>query len=81
MNKLEAIAQTQKRFTNLMDGKVIPSASVIDIIIYYEHLIDSNPAEVKYMSNIERNFEEQYIEEQLSEADYWDNDESNNFLQ
>lgn len=79
MTKLEAIAQTSKKFTNLMDGSVIPSAGVIDIIIYYEHLIDSNPVEVKYMSNIERKFEEQYIEEQLSEADYWDGDESQHY--
>lgn len=81
MTRLEAMAQTSKRFTNLMDGNVLPNASVLAIINYYEYLIDNNPAEVKYMSNIERNFEEQYIEEQLSEADYWDGDESNNFLQ
>lgn len=81
MTRLEAIAQTSKRFTNLMDGSVVPSANVIDIIIYYEHLIETNKAEVKYMSNIERNFEEQYIEEQLSEADYWDGDGSDKFLQ
>ena len=76
MTKLEAMAQTSKRFTNLMDGSVLPSASVLAIINYYEFLIDSNPVEVNYMSNIERNFEEQYIEEQLNEADYWDGDES-----
>lgn len=81
MNRLEAIAQTQKRFTNLMDGKVIPSASVIDIIIYYENLLETSKAEIKYMSNIESNFAEAEIEEQLSEADYWDGDESINFLQ
>lgn len=80
MTRLEAMTQTSKRFTNLMDGSVLPSASVLAIINYYEYLIDNNPAEVKYMSNIERKFEEQYIEEQLSEADYWDGDESDKFL-
>lgn len=80
MTRLEAMTQTSKRFTNLMDGSVLPSASVLAIINYYEYLIDNNPVEVKYMSNIERKFEEQYIEEQLSEADYWDGDESDKFL-
>ena len=79
MTKLEAMAQTSNRFTNLMDGSVLPSASVLAIINYYEYLIDNNPAEVKYMSNIERKFEEQYIVEQLSEADYWDGDESQHY--
>ena len=48
MNKLEAMTKTSKRFTNLMDGSVLPSASVIAIINYYEFLIDSNPVEIKY---------------------------------
>ena len=76
MNRLEAISQTQKRFTNLMDGKVIPSASVIDIIIYYENLLETSKAEIKYMSNIEKNFALQEAQELLDEADYWDGDES-----
>ena len=76
MTRLEAIAQTQKRFTNLMDGKVIPSASVIDIIIYYENLLETSKAEIKYMSNIEKNFALQEAQELLDEADYWDGDES-----
>ena len=81
MTKLEAMAKTSKAFTNLMDGSVLPKATVLDIINYYEYLIDNNPAEVKYMSNIEQNFAEAEIEEQLNEADYWDGDESDKFLQ
>jgi hypothetical protein len=76
MTKLEAMAQTSKRFTNLMDGSVLPSASVLAIINYYEFLIDSNPVEIKYQSGIEANFAEAEIEEMLEEADYWDGDES-----
>ena len=79
MTKLEAMAKTSKAFTNLMDGSVLPKATVLDIINYYEYLIDNNPAEVKYMSNIEQNFAEAEIEEQLNEADYWDGDESDKF--
>ena len=79
MNKLEAMTKTSKTFTNLMDGSVLPKATVLDIINYYEYLLSTNPAQVKYMSNIEQNFAEAEIEEQLSEADYWDGDESDKF--
>lgn len=71
MTKLEAMTQTSKRFTNLMDGSVLPNASILAIINYYEYLIDTSPVEIKYMS----------IENQLNEADYWDGDESDKFLQ
>ena len=76
MTRLEAMAQTSKRFTNLMDNSVIPSASVLAIINYYEFLIDTNPAEVKYisMSNIEKNFALQEAEEIFNEADSLDED-------
>ena len=79
MTKLEAMTQTSKRFTNLMDGNVLPNASVLAIINYYEFLIDSNPVETKYVSNIEANFIEQEIQELLDEADYWDGDETDKF--
>lgn len=81
MTRLEALAKTSNRFTNLMDGCVLPNASVIAIIVYYENLIDTNPAEIKYQSGIEANFAEAEIEEQLSEADYYNGDESDKFLQ
>ena len=72
MNKLEAMTKTSKAFTNLMDGSVLPKASVIAIINYYEHLLSTNPAEVKYMSNIEQNFAEAEIEDLINEeSDYW----------
>jgi len=76
MTKLEAMSQTSKRFTNLMDGNVLPNASVLAIINYYEFLIDTNPAEVKYisMSNIEKNFALQEAEEIFNEADSLDED-------
>ena len=79
MTKLEAMVQTSKRFTNLMDGSVLPSASVLAIINYYEFLIDSNPVEVKYQSGIEANFVEAEIEELLTEEDYWDGDETDKY--
>jgi hypothetical protein len=72
MTKLEAMAKTSKTFTNLMDGSVLPSASVIAIINYYEYLLDTNPAEIKYQSGIEANFAEAEIEDLVNEeSDYW----------
>jgi hypothetical protein len=72
MTRLEAMTQTSKRFTNLMDGSVLPSASVLAIINYYEYLIDSNPVEIKYQSGIEQNFAEAEIQEMFEKEDYFD---------
>jgi len=71
MTRLEAMSQTSKRFTNLMDNSVIPSASVLAIINYYEFLIDSNPVEIKYQSGIEQNFIEAEIQHKFEEEDYF----------
>jgi hypothetical protein len=79
MTKLEALARTSKRFTNTIDGSVLPDSGVAQIITYYEHLLETNEAQIRYMSNIERKFEEQYIQEQLSEADYWDGNETDKY--
>ena len=79
MNKLKAMTKTSKTFTNLMDGSVLPNATVLDLINYYEYLVSTNPAQVMYMSNIESNFVEAEIENQLTEADYYNGDESDKF--
>jgi hypothetical protein len=79
MTKLEALTRTQKKFTNLIDGKVLSNASVIDIIIYYEALVDLKPVKVEYQSLIEKNFLEEEFQEMLNEADYWDDDGTNHF--
>ena len=64
-----------------MDGSVIPKAGVTTIIHYYESLLIDKPQVVKSTSNIESNFQEEEFQEMLNEADYWDSDESHNFLQ
>jgi hypothetical protein len=79
MTKLEALTRTQKKFTNLIDGKVLSNASVIDIIIYYEALVDLKPVKIEYQSLIEKNFLEEEYQEMLNEADYWDDDGTNHF--
>ena len=76
MTKLEALTRTQRKFTNLIDGKVLSNASVIDIIIYYEALVDLKPVKVEYQSLIEKNFLEEEYQEMLNEADYWDGEHS-----
>jgi hypothetical protein len=48
MTKLEALVTTVKKFTDSSNNSIIPNVSLIEIIIYYEYLVDTNPAEVKY---------------------------------
>ena len=76
MTKLEALTRTKKRFTNLIDGKIISKASVIDIIVYYEALVDLKPVKVEYQSLIEKNFAEEETQDLLNEADYQDGEHS-----
>jgi hypothetical protein len=74
MNKTDALIETVKRFTNLIDGNVVPRAGVITIISYYESLLqDEKPVVTMSPSGIESNFIEEDI---LNKADYWDGDET-----
>jgi hypothetical protein len=79
MTKEYALAATSRKFSNLMDGDVLPNVGIVQIITYYESLISNKIPLVVNKSNIEYNFQEDEIEEYLNEADYWDGDESNNF--
>ena len=77
MNKTDALIETVKRFTNLIDGNVVPRAGVITIISYYESLLqDEKPVVTMSPSGIIENFNEDQVNEMLSEADYWDGDET-----
>ena len=63
MNKKTALEKTSSKFTNLLDGKVLPSATVSGIIEYYENLLEGKPTTVrKPMGNIESNFLEDEID-------------------
>jgi hypothetical protein len=79
MTKQEALLKTMQRFTNLMDGSVIPKAGVTTIIHYYESLLIDKTQVVKSTSNIEENFQEEEFQEMLNEADYWDGDDTHHF--
>lgn len=48
MTRLKALAETLKKYTNVVDGNILHNTSVIDIIIYYEYLLETNKAEIKY---------------------------------
>ena len=48
MTKLQALAETIKKYTNVVDGNILHNTSVIDIIIYYEYLLETNDVEIKY---------------------------------
>jgi hypothetical protein len=62
---------TIRRFTNLLDGSIIPSASVSQIIEYYEAQLRNAPIAVKNDCNITKKFIEAEIAEM--EDDYEDN--------
>jgi len=80
MEKPDAILATAKKFTNLLDGKVLPNVGVMTIIHHYESLLRNVPTPVvKTMSGIESNFQEEEFDEMLNEADFWDDDCPNNF--
>jgi hypothetical protein len=69
MTRAEALKRTRERFTNLLDGKVLPNATVTSIIDYYESLVEKNTAPaVKDSSGILDNFRE-------AEAQQYENDE------
>jgi len=74
MNKTDALIETVKRFTNLIDGNVVPKAGVITIISYYESLLsDQKPTVTMPPSGIESNFIEEDI---LNKSDYWNDDDT-----
>ena len=41
MTKEEALAKTKEKFTNLLDGDILPGVSVGEIISYYESQLDN----------------------------------------
>ena len=77
MKRSEALKLTKKKFTNLIDGSILPNISVEDVIKYYELMLNNQPIKpVRKISNIESNFLEESIEEMFNQADYWDGDAS-----
>jgi len=75
MDKITARSAVERKFTNLLDGKVMPKVCVTDIIDHYEALLQEKSLVYVRQGNIEDCFtEEEY--RSLGEADFWDGDES-----
>ena len=74
MTKEEALAKTQKQFTNLLDGDILPGVSVGKIISYYESLIAGNKPVVSDRDcNITRAFHEASVYDMMDDLDeYYD---------
>jgi len=72
MTKEQAQRDTIKRFTNLIDGKVLPFISVFTILSHYEMLLSLIKPPVVGSCNITKQFEEEAIRELEQEADYYD---------
>lgn len=72
MTRAEALKRTREKFTNLLDGKVLPNVSINQIILYYETLVSKNVAPaVQSPSNIIDNFIEEAIKEYADDDAYW----------
>lgn len=72
MTKAEALKRTRERFTNLLDGTVLPRYSVRDIILYYETLIAKNSAPAINSGNgILDNFMEDSVKDYETDNDYY----------
>ncbi len=64
MTKEEALKQTKERFTNLLEGDILPGVSVSEIISYYESLIAGDkPVITDEDCNITRSFREEEIKD------------------
>ena len=73
MDKMSARSAVERKFTNLLDGKVMPNVCVATIIDHYEALLQEKSLVYVRQGNIEDCFtEEEY--RSLGEADFWDGD-------
>ena len=62
MDRNLAKAQTIRKFTNLLDGKVLSGISVGQVISYYDSLILDVPTDnVRRIDGIIANFMEDYV--------------------
>ena len=72
MTRAEALKKTKEKFTNLLDGKVLPYVGITEIILYYETLVAKNVAPtVSRSSGILDNFKEAEIQEYEQENNDW----------
>ncbi len=65
----DAKKATIRRFTNLLDGGVLPRTSVYEILDYYEGQLKGSNVAVKQTCNITSKFKEAEIAEMEEEYD------------
>jgi len=63
MNTINARLMTIRRFTNLLDGSILPKTLVYEILDYYEAVKNNALVPVKNNCNITNNFLEDEIQE------------------
>lgn len=77
MDRNLAKVKTIQKFTNLLDGTLLPGCTVSQVIHYYDSQILGLPINnVSRVDGITANFMEDEFNEMLNEADYWDGDET-----
>lgn len=68
MTKEKALAETKRKFTNLIDGKIIPGYSVGEIISHYESLIKTGKATIKTRDSIMARFLDEEINDAIDDS-------------
>jgi hypothetical protein len=68
LTKEQALEKTRKKFTNLLDGKIVPGYSVGEIISYYESLIKTGKATIKTRDSILAKFLDNEIDDAIDDS-------------
>ncbi len=68
MTKEEALKQTKERFTNHLDGSILPGISVSKIISYYEDLLEGNKPDSSMPTD---NIESQFLEKEIEDHEFY----------
>jgi len=67
LTKEQALAETKRKFTNLIGGDILPGYSVGEIISYYESLIKTGKATMKTRDSIMARFLDEEINDAVDE--------------
>lgn len=68
MTPEKALKQTKERFTNLLDGSILPGISVSKIISYYEDLLEGNKPDSSMPTD---NIESQFLEKEIEDHEFY----------
>ncbi len=68
MTKEEALKQTKERFTNLLEGDILPGVTVGEIISYYESLIAGDKPVI---TDEDCNITKSFLEEEIQDDEFY----------